>query len=71
MGEIIKFDVGCRFCEHLVQTGKGTYCCAERVHLDDTEIMPIVNNKKTRDWGACKGEDYVRALDIRARRRSI
>lgn len=59
MGEIVKFDVGCRLCEHLVQTGKNTFTCSARSYMDDSDIVPIENGHKTKDWGACCGQDYL------------
>ena len=60
MGELVKFEVGCRHCANLVRVGKNTYSCSERVHMDDTAILPIVEGKHTDDWNACNGEDYKR-----------
>ena len=69
MGQIVKFEKGCRRCEHLVQLDKNTWICEERVHIDDSSIMPILNGKHTADWNACEGEDYkmiVRKLRTRS-----
>ena len=63
MGEIIKFETGCRHCENLSQIGKGTYVCLVRVHMDDSDVIPIKNNQKTNDWNICDGEAYVRTLN--------
>lgn len=60
MGEVLEFNVGCRHCENLIRVGKNTYTCAERVHMDDSAVMPIVNGKHTEDWNVCGGEDYKR-----------
>ena len=60
MGEVIKFDVGCRCCANLMRVGKNTYCCQERAHMDDSSVLPIVDGKHTDDWNACNGEDYKR-----------
>ena len=62
MGELIQFEIGCRFCEHLQQIDKGKYRCSYMVHTDDSEVTPIVNGKKTYDWNICNGEYYQRAL---------
>ena len=64
MGEIIKFEIGCRRCEHLIQIGKNTWMCNENLHKDDTDVIPIKDNERTSDWGICKGKDYVRALNV-------
>lgn len=60
MGEILEFCRGCSRCANLVRVGKNTYCCQERVHMDDSAVMPIVDGKHTEDWNACEGEDYKR-----------
>ena len=60
MGEIVRFETGCRNCANLVRVGKNTYCCQERVHMDDSAITPIIDGEHTDDWNACEGEDYKR-----------
>lgn len=60
MGELLKFEVGCRHCSHLMKVGKNTYTCLERLHMDDSPVMPIVDGKHTDDWNVCSGEDYKR-----------
>ncbi len=60
MGEVLEFCRGCSRCANLARVGKNTYCCTERLHMDDSAIMPIVDGKRTDDWGACDGEDYKR-----------
>ena len=67
MGEILEFNIGCRHCANLVRVGKNTYSCSERLHMDDTPVMPIVDGKHTDDWDICSGEDYKRI----SRNRSI
>lgn len=59
MGEVIKFDRGCRGCVHLLQIDKNTFVCEARENLDDSSIYPIVNGKHTDGWNICEGEDYV------------
>ena len=62
MGEILQFEVGCRHCVHLVQVNKNSFMCSERVHMDDTPVMPIVDGEKSFiDWNVCHGEYYQRA----------
>lgn len=67
MGEVLEFCVGCRHCANLARVGKNTYCCQERVHMDDTPVMPIVDGKHTEDWNACEGEDYKRIARSQSR----
>ena len=61
MGEMITFEIGCRKCEYLVQIGKNSFLCDQRVHLDDTEVVPIRDGIHTDDWNACGGEDYSKS----------
>lgn len=61
MGEIVAFERGCRGCENLVQIGKCTYKCARRVHMDDSEVIPVRDGKHTKDWNICDGEYYKKA----------
>lgn len=63
MGEIVKFEKGCKRCENLSQIGKGTYVCLKRVHMDDSDVIPIKDNKKTDDWYICDGESYIRTMN--------
>ena len=63
MGEIVQFERGCRGCENLSQIEKGTYVCLKRVHIDDSDVVPIKHGKKTDDWGICEGEEYERTFD--------
>lgn len=63
MGEIVKFEVGCRHCENLSQIGKGTYVCMKRVHMDDSDVIPIKDGKQTDDWYVCEGKNYVRTFN--------
>ena len=56
---IIQFEIGCRRCGNLVRTGKNTYTCNARVHMDDSTIIPIENGEHTSDWNACEGEEYI------------
>lgn len=67
MGKIIKFEIGCRNCEHLIQIGKGTWMCNENLHEDQTDVLPIEDGEKTSDWGICEGADYRRALKTNRR----
>lgn len=60
MGELVKFERGCSKCENLEKVGKGTYRCSTRLHLDDTDILPIEDGKRTKDWGICNGKYYKR-----------
>lgn len=60
MGEIVKFEIGCRHCEHLTQIGKRTFCCNTRIHMDDSPVIPIKDNMKTLDWDICDGKYYER-----------
>lgn len=69
MGEIVEFEVGCRLCEHLIQIGKNSYICEERAHMDDSEVVPIRDGKKTEDWNICGGEDYRRIQKVRLKRK--
>ena len=62
MGEVVRFEVGCRRCEHLVQIGKNTYLCKQKVHMDDSSVIPIRDGKQTSDWNICKGDSYTRVL---------
>lgn len=62
MGDLIEFEIGCRHCEHLQQVAKGKYRCSYMVHTDDSEVLPIVDNRHTYDWNVCNGEYYQRAL---------
>ena len=63
MGEIIKFERGCKHCENLAQIGAKTYVCLARVHMDDSDVIPIKDGKKTDDWNVCDGKNYVRTLN--------
>ena len=63
MGELVIFERGCRRCEYLTQIGKNTYKCAKRVHMDDSDVVPIRDGEHTEDWNICDGECYVRAFD--------
>lgn len=63
MGEIVKFELGCKRCENLSQIGKGTYVCLKRVHMDDSDVIPIRDGKKTDDWYICDGQNYVRTMN--------
>ena len=63
MGEIVKFEIGCKYCENLSQIGKGTYVCLKRVHMDDSDVIPIKDGKRTDDWGVCEGKNYVRTFN--------
>lgn len=56
---VIQFEIGCRRCSNLMQTGKNTYTCSARVHMDNSPVVPIENGEHTKDWGVCKGERYV------------
>ena len=58
--DILEFSPGCKDCIHLVQVDEGTYICAERVHVNDTPIVPVVQDERTGDWGCCGGIDYER-----------
>ena len=62
MGEVVRFEVGCRRCEHLVQIGKNTYLCKQKVHMDDSAVVPIRDGKQTEDWHICNGDSYTRVL---------
>lgn len=66
MGELLTFNVGCRRCECLVQIGKDTYMCAARCHMDDSDVVPIRDGKRTEDWNICNGENYVRTFNSRS-----
>lgn len=57
---IVQFETGCRRCEHLVQVGKKTYLCKQKVHMDDSEVIPVRDGKHTHDWYICGGESYIR-----------
>ena len=63
MGELLQFERGCRHCENLSQIGKGTYVCLKRVHMDDSDVIPIKDGHKTSDWFVCDGEAYVRTMN--------
>lgn len=63
MGEIVQFEIGCRHCEHLSKIDNNTWVCMQRVHMDDSDVVPIKNGKKTDDWGICDGEAYVRTFN--------
>ena len=58
--DVVEFDFGCAGCVHMIEVDEGTYICAERVHMNDTPIVPIVQNERTSDWGCCGGIDYER-----------
>ena len=60
MGDLIQFEIGCRRCKHLVRLNKDTYTCVERLHMDDSPVIPIVDGVHTDDWCICNGEDYKR-----------
>lgn len=60
MGELLAFERGCHHCENLVQIGKNTYMCATRAHMDDSDVVPIRDGKRTDDWNICDGESYKR-----------
>lgn len=62
---LIQFEVGCRKCVNLVKLEKGTYMCSERVHMDESPVIPIMNGRKTSDWNVCDGEDYNRFIGYR------
>ncbi len=55
---LIPFEIGCRCCSHLERVGKNTYICAERIHMDDSPVIPIKDGLKTDDWNICNGEYY-------------
>lgn len=57
---LLNFEIGCRRCSNLVLTGRNTYICSERAHLDDSPVVPIKNGHKTEDWNICAGEYYNR-----------
>lgn len=57
---LLHFEVGCRRCLNLQKVGKNTYICSERVHLDDSPVIPIKDGHKTEDWNICNGEYYNR-----------
>jgi len=63
MGELLQFERGCRGCENLSQIGKGTFVCLKRVHMDDSDVIPIRDGKKTDDWNVCEGQNYVRTMN--------
>lgn len=63
MGEVIRFELGCKRCEHLSQIGKNTYVCMKRAHMDDSDVVPIRDGVKTSDWYICEGENYVRTMN--------
>lgn len=63
MGELLAFEKGCYRCEHLSRIGKNTYVCTERVHMDDTDVIPIRDGKHTSDWNICNGENYARSFN--------
>lgn len=64
MGEVVQFERGCYRCENLVRVGKNTYMCNERVHMDDSPVLPIEDGKKSFvDWNVCGGEFYKRATN--------
>ncbi|MCR4757768.1 MAG: hypothetical protein K5792_08215 [Butyrivibrio sp.] len=56
--QILLFEIGCRKCSNLVALGNHSYMCIERVHMDDSSVIPIRNGKKTVDWNICGGDDY-------------
>lgn len=58
MGEVLAFEKGCHRCANLVRSGQNTYMCLERVHMDDSSVMPVVDGKHTEDWNICRGDDY-------------
>jgi hypothetical protein len=58
MGELMIFEKGCHHCANLVRSGKNTYMCMERVHMDDSSVIPILDGKHTDDWNICNGESY-------------
>ena len=62
MGEIVRFEIGCRGCSHLIQIGKKTFLCEQKVHMDDSEVIPIRDGKRTDDWNICNGDSYTRVL---------
>lgn len=49
----------CRGCRNLTEVDEGTYICSERVHNNDSPIVPVVRGERTSDWGICGGEYYV------------
>ena len=61
MDNIVQFEIGCRKCEHLIQIGKRTYLCEQKVHMDDSEVIPVRDGKHTSDWYVCAGDSYCRA----------
>lgn len=67
---VIQFERGCRRCEHLVQTGKNTYKCDKKVHMDDSEVVPIKDGEHTKDWNVCRGESYVFVPALKFRSKS-
>lgn len=56
---IIQFEIGCRRCEHLSKVGRNTYICTKKVHMDNSEVVPIRDGEHTSDWNVCKGKNYV------------
>ncbi|ADL36422.1 hypothetical protein bpr_IV057 (plasmid) [Butyrivibrio proteoclasticus B316] len=60
MGSITEFSIGCRRCANLEQIGKKSFMCSVRSHMDDSDVVPIRDGKKTEDWCICDGEYYRR-----------
>lgn len=58
MGEVIKFERGCRRCANLVQIDKDSWICGTRTKKDGSTLVIIENGKKGKDWNACKGNHY-------------
>lgn len=63
MGEIVKFELGCKHCENLSRIDKNTYVCLALLHNDDSDVIPVKDGRKTDDWCACDGDDFVRTLN--------
>ena len=60
MDRIIPFEIGCRKCGNLCKIGKSTYLCSAKVHMDDSEVIPVRDGQHTTDWYICNGDSYCR-----------
>ena len=70
MGDILYFAEECKSCGqcgNMVRLDKMTTMCSaiDFVNADGSAetIYPIKGGKRSRDWNACEGEDFVRRLN--------
>lgn len=69
---IAVFEIGCHKCANLMRVGKKDFICTDRVHMDDTPVIPIKDGVKTDDWNICDGKHrkYVSVLCKKGRSKS-